>query len=328
MDIHTFNSFVKLNVDKNVFNKNTRKLIQSSNRQGQNLMNCKIVESYNEYLEYKAENSFHWNARLRLEEHLAKINPKNFTVHGIDPVSFSPAEYNVGGKRNRKRNGIDIPNYREGLRDLSTDLNSRLRAVALCLNSFELLNPKNVDSVYLTEETTPFYNYIEKILSQKKIKLSGSEYLGPQYESGDIVDGLNHEDLTKLSLKSKSKDLVICLEVLEHIPEYKKALAELSRIISDDGHCIITVPFTFNKIEHTERALLEEDGKINHILEPEYHGDPVNPNGGVLCYRYYGWKLFDELKELGFKEVKMFFAWSMVYGIIGGTEIGIIYAKR
>jgi 2-polyprenyl-3-methyl-5-hydroxy-6-metoxy-1,4-benzoquinol methylase len=50
-------------------------------------------------------------------------------------------------------------------------------------------------------------------------------------------------DLTDCPLPSESFDLVICLHILEHIPDDHAAMRELHRIIRRDGIVIVDVPF-------------------------------------------------------------------------------------
>lgn len=50
------------------------------------------------------------------------------------------------------------------------------------------------------------------------------------------------EDVTKLSFKNESIDVIICSEVLEHIPEVDTAIMEIQRVLKLGGKAIITVP--------------------------------------------------------------------------------------
>lgn len=49
-------------------------------------------------------------------------------------------------------------------------------------------------------------------------------------------------DITNIPVFDESFDVVICTEVLEHIPEPIEALKELSRILSSGGKLLITAP--------------------------------------------------------------------------------------
>jgi SAM-dependent methyltransferase len=44
------------------------------------------------------------------------------------------------------------------------------------------------------------------------------------------------------SVKDESFDVVIAFDVLEHVPDYKKGLAEIHRVLSGNGFAIFTVP--------------------------------------------------------------------------------------
>jgi SAM-dependent methyltransferase len=43
-------------------------------------------------------------------------------------------------------------------------------------------------------------------------------------------------------LRDRSYDSVICLEVLEHVPDPARALSEIARILTDDGIVVLSVP--------------------------------------------------------------------------------------
>lgn len=50
-------------------------------------------------------------------------------------------------------------------------------------------------------------------------------------------------DMTRMpELRDESFDVVIAFDVLEHVPDYKKALAEVRRVLSAGGTAIFTVP--------------------------------------------------------------------------------------
>ena len=49
-------------------------------------------------------------------------------------------------------------------------------------------------------------------------------------------------DCLNLPFRDESFDVVICSEVLEHLPEYNSALAEISRVMRPNGRLAISVP--------------------------------------------------------------------------------------
>ncbi len=54
--------------------------------------------------------------------------------------------------------------------------------------------------------------------------------------------GLSVSDITSLPFKDEYFDLVICSEVMEHIPDEQKAISELLRILKPGNNLVITVP--------------------------------------------------------------------------------------
>jgi len=46
----------------------------------------------------------------------------------------------------------------------------------------------------------------------------------------------------KMPYKNNSFDVVLCTEVLEHVPNWKKAVKEIKRVLKKNGRAIITVP--------------------------------------------------------------------------------------
>lgn len=50
-------------------------------------------------------------------------------------------------------------------------------------------------------------------------------------------------DIINIPVKNNSFDVVMCIEVFEHIPEPVKAIKEFSRILKPKGKLIITAPF-------------------------------------------------------------------------------------
>lgn len=50
-------------------------------------------------------------------------------------------------------------------------------------------------------------------------------------------------DIIKMPIKSESFDAVLCVEVLEHLPQPLEALKEISRVTKKGGTLILTAPF-------------------------------------------------------------------------------------
>ena len=59
----------------------------------------------------------------------------------------------------------------------------------------------------------------------------------------------------------------------------------------------------------SKRAGMRDDGSIEHLLPPEYHGDPLDPRG-CLCFHHFGWDVLDFLRQAGFRHVEAYSIWS------------------
>jgi SAM-dependent methyltransferase len=213
-----------------------------------------------------------------------------------------------------------VPNWRERLVCAACGLNCRMRA---SLDLASALLPDPLALVWLTEQVTP----VHRVLLERYPRLVGSEYLG-DLTSGTIDDrGIRHEDIVRSSFADASLDCVASFDVLEHVPDASPAFAEVARVLRVGGLFFWTAPFIRTADATLTRARLREDGSVEHLLEPEYHGDPVSPDAGVLCFRHFGWDVLDRLREHGFTDVHVVAAWSRDDAVIGGEQLYFV-ARR
>lgn len=208
--------------------------------------------------------------------------------------------------------GKPVVNWRERLLCSSCGLNNRMRLIVHLLK--EQVPMRRDATVYISEQTTELYRLLKSHLFPRLI---GSEYLGDRCERGAELDGIRNEDLCQLSFGDKSLDAVLTFDVLEHIPDYHAAVREIFRCLKPAGYLVMTVPFNLTSQATLIRAEIDADGKVRHLLLPEYHGDPLNPNGGVLCFPTFGWDLLDMLRGEGFVEVQALDCWSSEFGYLG-----------
>jgi ubiquinone/menaquinone biosynthesis C-methylase UbiE len=87
--------------------------------------------------------------------------------------------------------------------------------------------------------------YVLKALSDLPVSLTGIEISEKRIErsrglvpQAEIVAG----DARDMPFESQSFDLVVCSEVLEHVPEPERAIAEMKRVVRPGGLVIVTVP--------------------------------------------------------------------------------------
>lgn len=265
-------------------------------------LNGEKVKNITEFLSFQQNNKEKLNGLIKTQRHFR--NQNNGHITGICAVcgEITNFLYQV--------NDSEI-NWREELVCDSCKLNSRLRAsVHYLLTSPEF---SENSKIYMTEQSTPLF----KLLSENLPDVVGSEFLGNSLPLGNINSlGIRNEDATQLTFPDSSFDFVLSFEVLEHIPNYKAALAEFSRILKPGGKLILTAPFVSNSQQTITKAYVDDSGSVRTIGTPEYHGDPVNPEKGSLCFYHFGWELLEEIKNSGFKESFNFYTYSRFYGYL------------
>lgn len=254
-------------------------------------------------------------------EFLSSLIPVNDCEFYVDGYSYV-AERFVKFLCDFKCSGHGYPhvNWRERVECPVTGLNNRMRAA---VHFFDLFSNTHVASnIYIMEQTTPLYKY----LKDKHLHLVGSEYLGSSVGFGSINEnGIRNEDATQLSFLSNSLDAILSFDVFEHIFDYKRAFSECGRVLRKHGCMIFTVPFSITSSENIERAVITMDGNIEHLMEPEYHGDPIS-GAGILCFRHYAWNVLQDLREAGFRDAYAAIFNSIQFGYY--TNQIIFYAQK
>jgi hypothetical protein len=207
--------------------------------------------------------------------------------------------------------GDEQINWRETVVCPHCGLSNRLRS---CIHIFEnQVLPVEDDLMYLTEEITPLYN----TLVARHPGLLGSEY-SEDAEPGEPFETawgeVRNEDVTALTFYDRQFHAVLSFDVLEHVPDYRKALQEFHRVLTTGGQLMLSVPFLFGE-ETRVLARLDGNGEIEHLEEPVYHGDPVSEQG-VLCFYEFGLDLLEEMKAAGFNDAFAICYWAPEWGYI------------
>lgn len=138
-------------------------------------------------------------------------------------------------------------------------------------------------------------------LRRKARSVATSEYF-PDVPPGTLRHGVRCEDVQHLTYASASFDLVTHTEVLEHVPDDARAIAELLRVLRPGGAMIFTVPM--HDGEHTVERARQHNGTIEYLLEPVYHLDLLRPDG-ILAFRDYGLDILERLRAAGFVEARI-----------------------
>lgn len=88
---------------------------------------------------------------------------------------------------------------------------------------------------------------------------------------GFVKDGVSCQDLRNLTFDDDQFDLVISIDVLEHVFEPEKAIAAISRVLKPGGMHVFSIP-TPNKLAAKSRVRAKvSDGEISYLHKPVFH---------------------------------------------------------
>lgn len=192
---------------------------------------------------------------------------------------------------------------------IARGISSRVRAVL-----DELAGAGPTSRILMLEAVTPFAQHV----GDRFPHALGTEYL-PDAEARARFPGVRHLDITAADLPNSSFDCIVSNDVLEHVPSLDRALLEMRRLLRPGSRNIAVFPFA---PVTTVRAQLRADGTIEHLLPPEYHGDPVRAEG-ALVFAIPGWDVLDRARSAGFAQANMLFVSSIERGITGNQLAGV-----
>lgn len=162
-----------------------------------------------------------------------------------------------------------------------------------------------------------------------KLAAQAPGYVATQFVPGEALGsmwrGFRIEDLERQTFDDASFDVVVSLDVLEHVNEPSAALAEIARTLRPGGVTIFTVPTFSHLVESERRARHLDDGTVEHLAPPEYHGNPMSEEGSLVTF-HYGYDLPALIHEWSGLDVEVTRFWDPEHGIIGDmTEVYVAW---
>ena len=148
-------------------------------------------------------------------------------------------------------------------------------------------------SVYELSSRGPLVKYLKRSCKS----LTVSEFW-PDVSPGEWRNGMQCQNVERLTFSDESFDLCTSTEVFEHVVDDHIGFCEIRRVLRSGGVFVFSVPLRVN-VRTLERAKLI-DGEIFHLEEPEYHDDLLRGAGKVLAYRTYGFDITEKLLAAGF----------------------------
>jgi SAM-dependent methyltransferase len=130
-------------------------------------------------------------------------------------------------------------------------------------------------------------------IARECVRYDASQFW-PDVPPGSYRDGVRCEDLTRLTFDDGSLDLFVTQDVFEHVLAPERGFAEIARVLRPGGLHVFTVPW-YGWQPTVTRVRVGAQG-IEHVLEPEYHANPVDPRGSLVVTNW-GCELPDVIAE-------------------------------
>jgi SAM-dependent methyltransferase len=118
-------------------------------------------------------------------------------------------------------------------------------------------------------------------------------------EYGSKDPAVPTEDLMRLTYTDSFFDLVLMSDVLEHVPDLTRGIAEVYRVLKKKGFFIFTVPILEDRRSRS-RARLGQNHQIEHLLPKSYHGQYKDEKDDFLVFHELGYDFVEALRGAGF----------------------------
>src|SRR3954454_1096702 len=122
------------------------------------------------------------------------------------------------------------------------------------------------------------------------LQRSLSELPNAAYVSADLDgdEALQHMDMTDVPFKDGAFDLIVCVHVLEHVPDDRRAMREMVRVLRPGGVALLLVPIVLEQPTLEDPAIATPEQRREHYWQADH-------------VRLYGGDFRDRLAEEGFE---------------------------
>jgi hypothetical protein len=102
---------------------------------------------------------------------------------------------------------------------------------------------------------------------------------------GTTHNGVRSENLERLTFADDTFDLFVTQDVLEHVFRPDAAMREIMRVIKPGGAHVFTTP-KHKELRATRQRAALENGHVVHVLDAEYHGNPIGDGRALVTWDY------------------------------------------
>jgi SAM-dependent methyltransferase len=146
--------------------------------------------------------------------------------------------------------------------------------------------------LYMRERTDLFSRNIsilhwapEYALQRSLSQLPNAAYVSADLEGGEAMQ---HMDITDVPFKDEAFDLIVCVHVLEHVGDDRRAMREMARVLRPGGSAMILVPIVLEQPTLEDPAITAPEDRKRHYWQADH-------------VRLYGGDFRDRLAEEGFE---------------------------
>lgn len=169
-------------------------------------------------------------------------------------------------------------------------------------------------------ESSPANRGVSPLLQAQCPGYVATQYL-PGVPGGATRNGVRCENLEAQTFADGRFDVIITQDVMEHLFAPDRAMQECARTLAPGGVVLFTAPTSSAMEVTTPVAVRRPDGSIEHLAEPEYHGNPVDPEGSLVVW-HYGYDLPDLIRGWSGLDVLVERRSDAAHGVMGPmTEV-------
>jgi SAM-dependent methyltransferase len=133
----------------------------------------------------------------------------------------------------------------------------------------------------IIHESSP--STVSSLLLKSKCKDYTSSHFYPDMLPGSYHGEHRCENLSGMTFKNETFDLLVTQDVFEHVIEPIEAFKEIGRVLKKGGAHVFTLGWAPENKISKPRSILKNN-QIVHIEPPMYHGNPIDKDGSLVTW--------------------------------------------